>query len=180
MVIIPGFLIAWLTFPGVIIHEAAHLLFCKQRKVAVFDVKFFQFSNKVSGYVLHENVDDFTTSFLICLGPFFVNTILCMLICFPVFLPYRMFGIVDPLSWILLWLGVSIGMHAFPSNQDASNLLEHAKSEAKKKNPLAIVSFPLVGLIFVANVLRVFWLDYAYGLFIGLFLPEYVFKHWFL
>ena len=41
MIIIPGWLIGLVTFPGVIVHEAAHLFFCKLRRVAVFDVCFF-------------------------------------------------------------------------------------------------------------------------------------------
>ena len=32
MIPIPGILIALATFPGVIVHEAAHMLFCKLRR----------------------------------------------------------------------------------------------------------------------------------------------------
>lgn len=40
--IIPGFLISIATFPGVIVHEAAHQLFCRLTKVAVLDVCYFR------------------------------------------------------------------------------------------------------------------------------------------
>ena len=69
MVFIPGFLIALLTFPGVIVHEAAHMLFCKLRHVAVLDVCFFRVGNP-AGYVVHEPVNRFSTSLLITFGPF--------------------------------------------------------------------------------------------------------------
>jgi hypothetical protein len=63
-------------------------------------------------------------------------------------------------------------MHAFPSTQDAKVLWQQAKKAASLFNPLAILSFPLVGLIYVANVLRIFWLDYFYGIGLGFVLPE--------
>jgi hypothetical protein len=175
MIIIPGFLISLLTFPGVIVHEAAHMFFCKLRRVAVFDVCFFRVGNP-SGYVIHEDIHDFTSAFLICVGPLLINSLLCILICFPAFMPVRMFDLEEPLSYVLLWLGVSIGMHAFPSSQDATNLFAYAKKAAKTLNPLALLSFPLVLLIFVANILSVVWADFFYGIALGLLLPEFVFR----
>ncbi len=174
MFFIPGQLISAVTFPGVIVHEMAHMLFCKIRGVPVLDVCFFSFGN-TPGYVVHERINDFTSTFLVCVGPFIVNSLLCMIICFPAFFPVKIFGIEHPLSYALLWLGVSIGMHAFPSAQDASNLLEHAKQEVTKYNPLAIISFPIVILIYIANALSFFWFDYLYGIAIGLGLPALIF-----
>ena len=89
--LIPGWFISIVTFPGVIVHEAAHMLFCRLRRVAVLDVCFFRTGNP-AGYVLHEPVADFNTQFLICVGPFIVNSLLCFLICFPAFVPVRVFG----------------------------------------------------------------------------------------
>ncbi len=175
MIIIPGFLVAIVTFPGVIVHEAAHMLFCKLRHVAVLDMCFFRVGNP-SGYIIHEEIGDFTTAFLVSVGPLFVNSILCIVICFPAFMPVRVFHLDHPLSYFLLWLGVSIGMHAFPSTHDADNLLQHAKKAAKAFNPLAILSFPLVLFIVVANALSVVWADCLYGLALGLGLPELIFR----
>jgi hypothetical protein len=174
--IIPGELIALLTFPGVIIHEAAHMLFCKWGRVAVLDVCFFRVGNP-AGYVIHEEPRSFHTAFLISVGPFIVNSILCILLCFPAFVPVRIFDRPDPISYFLLWLGLSIGMHAFPSTQDARVLWNHAAVAAKRLNALAILSFPLVVVIFIANIGSFFWLDLIYGAAIGLGLPEYVFNH---
>ncbi len=174
--IIPGFIITMITFPGVIVHEAGHLLFCKLRKVAVFDVCFFQLDNP-AGYVLHETPKDFLSTFLICIGPLILNTLLCILFCFPAFVPVRVFDRLDPVCYFLLWLGVSIGMHAFPSFQDATILWNQAIGAAARGNLLAIVSFPVVVLIFLANILSFFWFDLWYGVVIGLFLPEMLYKH---
>ncbi|MGA2916036.1 MAG: DUF3267 domain-containing protein [Sedimentisphaerales bacterium] len=173
---IPGFIITILTFPGVIVHEFAHMLFCKIRGVAVLDVCFFRLGNP-SGYVVHEETKDFTTTFLVAVGPFIVNSLLCMVICFPALFPVRIFGVEDILSYTLLWLGVSIGMHSFPSTGDASSLFQQAKKAASSLNPLAIISFPLVIVIYAANILRFFWFDYIYGVAIGLGLPLFLLEH---
>ena len=170
MIIIPGFLISIATFPGVIVHEGAHLLFCRLRRVPVLDVCFFRVGNP-AGYVVHGEPKDFTTSFLISVGPFLINSVVCILICFPAFLPVKVFGRADLLSYFLIWLGVSIGMHAFPSTQDASVLWHQAGAAAKRLNPLAVVSFPLVILMYIVNFGRFFWLDAVYGAAIGLGLP---------
>ncbi len=174
MFFIPGEIISVLTFPGVIVHEFAHMLFCKIRKVAVLDACYFRFGNP-AGYVVHENTSNFNTTFLVSMGPFFVNTILCLLICLPAYMPIKYFNIDHPLSYFLIWLGVSIGMHAIPSNQDANNVFEQAKESIKHKNALAILSFPVVGLIYVFNILRFFWVDVFYGVAIGIGIPSIIF-----
>lgn len=174
MFFIPGEIISILTFPGIIVHEFAHMLFCKLRNVAVLDACYFQVGNP-AGYVIHEHTEDFTSTFLVSMGPFVVNTLLCLLICLPAYMPIKFFNIDHPLSYFLIWLGVSIGMHAIPSNQDASNVYNQAKAKAKEGNPLAIISFPVVGLIFVFNVLRVIWADLIYGIAIGIGIPSLIF-----
>ena len=52
MFFIPGQLISLLTFPGVIVHEWAHKLYCNWTGVLVHKVVYFQFANP-AGYVLH-------------------------------------------------------------------------------------------------------------------------------
>jgi hypothetical protein len=173
---IPGEAIALLTFPGVIVHEAAHMLACRLRNVAVFDVCFFRFGNP-AGYVIHEPTENFTSVFMIAVGPFLLNSLLCLIFCFPALVPVRIFDHVDVLSMILIWLGISIGMHAFPSTQDAQVLWNQAKRAARNFNPLAILSFPLVVLIYVAHLLSFFWFDAIYGFAIGLGLPLLILKN---
>lgn len=175
MFFIPGQLIALATFPGVIVHEFAHMIFCRIRGVAVLEVVYFQFEDP-SGYVVHERTKDFTSSFLISTGPFFVNSILCFLICFPAYLPISYFDIDHPLSYFLMWLGLSIGMHAIPSSQDAQNLWDDAKVHVKSLNPLAIIAFPIVIVIYVFNALRVIWADLLYGMLLGVGIPSWIFE----
>ena len=141
MIAVPRIPISLLTFPGVIVHEAAHMFFCRLRHVAVLDVCFLRIGNP-AGYIIHEEIGDFNSAFLICVGPLLINSLLCFLICFPAFLPIRVFQVHHPLSYFLLWLGVSIGMHAFPSAHDAQNLFQHARRAINAYNPLALLSAP--------------------------------------
>lgn len=175
MFFIPGEVIALLTFPGIIVHEFAHMVFCRIRKVAVFEVCYFRIGKNPAGYVLHENTENFYSTFLISMGPFFINTLLCLLVCLPAYMPIKFFDLDPPFSIFLIWLGVSIGAHAIPSNQDADHVYHQAKDEAKKGNLLAILSFPLVGMIYLLNALRVVWADVIYGALIGVGIPSLVF-----
>jgi hypothetical protein len=90
-------------------------------------------------------------------------------------MPVKFFNIDHPLSYFLIWLGVSIGMHAMPSNQDASNIYQQAKEQIKHRNILAILSFPLVGIIYLFNILRFLWADLIYGIAIGIGIPSLIF-----
>jgi len=175
MFFIPGPVIALLTFPGVIIHEAAHLFFCKLFKLQVYNVCFIRFGNP-AGYVIHEKTDNFTTAFFVSMGPFFGNSLLCVIFCTAAFLPVWELKVFDPLAYFFYWLGLSIGMHAFPSTGDLSNLWELAPEKAKKGNILAILSFPLIGLLYILNFARVVWADLGYGIAIGILGPIALFR----
>jgi hypothetical protein len=71
---------------------------------------------------------------------------------------------------ILMWLGISIGMHAFPSNQDMNNFIHEAKKLKTKRFSLLFIFF-LAILFKIANSLRFFWFDAFYAFGISLFLP---------
>ena len=111
---IPGFLITLLTFPGVIVHELAHQLFCRYFKIPVFKVVYFQLGNP-AGYVLHERASNKAQGILVSIGPFIVNTVVGALIALPAALPVFTFHTAGPLDYVLIYLGVSIAMHAFPA-----------------------------------------------------------------
>lgn len=175
MFFIPGPIIAALTFPGVIIHEFGHLFFCKLFKLKVYDVCFFRFGNP-AGYVVHETTDNFTQMWFVSMGPFFANTLLCMVFCTAAFLPVWVLKVEDFLAYFFYWLGISIGMHAFPSTGDLSNLWAVAPERARQGNLLAMVSVPLIGLLFVLNLARVVWADLGYGIAVGMLGPLAIFR----
>jgi len=82
----------------------------------------------------------------------------------------------DPLAYFFYWLGLSIGMHAFPSTGDLSNLWEMAPSKAKHGNLLAIISLPLVAVLYVLNLARVVWADLGFGIAVGVLGPIALFR----
>jgi hypothetical protein len=175
--IIPGFIISWLTFPGVIVHEAAHMLFCKLFGLSIIDVRFFRLAvTGPAGYVIHEPTERFWPTFFISCGPFIINSLLCFVICLSVFLPIRFFGLQRFEYLAMGWLGLSIGMHAFPSNQDASNLWALAKQKVKTGNYLVCLVFPIVILVHIGNLLSILWADFFYAIGVGLLLPELIMK----
>lgn len=167
---IPGIVVSAVTFPGVIVHELAHQLFCRLYKVPVFKVVYFQFENPL-GYVLHERPANKWHSIMISIGPFFLNTLLGGLIAFPAALPVFVLGDGGPLDYLLIYLGVSIAMHAFPSTGDANVIWEIVKD--KHTNRLVkLIGYPVVGLIYLGSLGSFFWLDLAYGIGVAVGIPN--------
>lgn len=168
---IPGWLISLLTFPGVIAHEIAHRFFCDLAKVPVYKVCYFRIGNP-AGYVIHGQVSGLKSSFLISIGPLIINTILCALLTFsatfPIFiLEAENYSII---FMVLMWAGFSIGMHAFPSNDDMENFVQEVKN-AKEGGILLMFAKLFAGLLKIANALRVIWFDAIYAFGISMLLP---------
>jgi hypothetical protein len=166
---IPGFIISLITFPGVIVHELAHQLFCRLFRVAVLDVCYFQFGNP-AGFVVHETPSKHAHHILIGIGPFFVNSILGALIAFPAMIPL-LIGQPSAFDIFLLWLGVSIAMHAFPSTGDAQSIWQAVWSPGTSWLT-RIVATPLVVLIYLGALGSFFWLDVLYGVGVAFALPH--------
>lgn len=175
---IPGILITILTFPGVIVHELAHMIFCRLCRVAVIDVCYFRFGNP-AGYVIHESPKNTYNQILIGVGPFFVNTIVGALIAMPAAIPILNFGVdlnANTLgSYFLIWVGVSIAMHSFPSTGDAKSMWTAIKS---KETPILgkIFGAPIVILIYIGALGSIVWLDLIYGMAVVAFIPNMIIK----
>ena len=168
--IIPGFIITWATFPGVIVHEFGHQLLCRFTETPVREVCYFRFGNP-AGYVIHENPSSVWKHILIGFGPLIVNStfgFLLGLIASRHFLHQESLHIV---GGILVWLSVSIAMHSFPSSGDAKCLWQALWGE--RAPALArLVGTPLVGAIFLGAIGSIFWLDLIYGAAVAWWLPR--------
>jgi hypothetical protein len=170
MFFIPGFLIAIVTFPGVIAHEVGHRFFCDLAGVPVYKVCYFRTGNP-SGYVVHATAPSLRASFLITIGPLIVNTVLCAVISFTPIISLNL-DVTDPpgVFLLLVWLGISIGMHAFPSAQDAENFTAAVRACGSRGLLYAVAKiFQL--LVRLANVLRVVWFDFIYAVGIAWLVP---------
>lgn len=166
---IPGILISVVTFPGVIVHELSHQLFCRWLKVPVFKVVYFQMENPV-GYVLHEKPKTILQSTLISLGPLLINSLLGFLIALPSAILYELGAGMNLLDYLMIYLGVSIAMHAFPSAGDAKALWSSV-TEADKPWYVKVIIGPIVGFIYLGAIGSIFWLDLFYGIGIAVGLP---------
>ena len=174
---IPGFLITWVTFPGVIVHELAHAIFCRLFGLEVYEVVYFRFSTgfgQPAGYVVHQRATKPWQDLMVSIGPFFVNTLVGAVIALPAAIPYKL-GNADFLDLFLMWLGVSIAMHSFPSTGDASSAWG---SLNRQTTPIftKIVGFPIIGLIYLGALGSMFWLDLFYGIAVAGFLPNVIVK----
>lgn len=169
--IIPGILITILTFPGVILHECAHLLFCRIFGVRVAKVCYFRLGNP-AGYVLHEAPRNPWHHLWIATGPFFLNSLVGLII--GVFLTLHSSPHQTTQSIVVLWLAISFAMHAFPSTGDARSLWAVTWSRG---TPILmkLVATPLIGVIYLFALGSMFWLDIAYGVLLVFFIPR-----WFL
>lgn len=172
MFFIPGWLVSIITFPGVIVHELGHKLFADFAALPVYEVKYFQFKNP-AGYVAHGETNDLKKSFIVTTGPFLLNSVLCFLICFSAGISYYWLKIeqTEFLSLAILWLGVSIGMHAFPSNHDLENFTNLVHINYSERKILQMFSKVFAFTFITANTLRIFWIDVLYAFLIGFLLP---------
>jgi hypothetical protein len=174
--IIPGILISVLTFPGVIVHEAAHQLFCRLFRIPVYKVKYFRFGNP-AGYVLHERTDNPKANFFICIGPFLINTLLGAAVAFPSAIKFWGLGggnlaALSPLDLLNLWLGISILMHAFPSTGDAKSLYASVIRNPNVNILAKALVLPVVGLIYLGAFGSIVWLDLGYAIGMSYLLPK--------
>jgi hypothetical protein len=171
---IPGILISIATFPGVIVHELAHQLFCRWFKVPVFAVCYFRTENPI-GYVIHEPAEKVYQSVFISVGPFIINTILCFIIGFSAALQFK-FQSANVLDYVLMYLAISIGTHAFPSTGDASALWKSVVQSKTSSWISKVIVTPIVGFIYVGALGSFFWLDVIYGAAVALGLPYIIIK----
>jgi hypothetical protein len=140
--------------------------------VPVYDVRYFKPGVNPAGYVIHGQVSRLKDSFLIAIGPLIVNSLLCAVITYTAVLPIFILSAanVSPIFLFNLWIGLSIGMHAFPSNEDARNFVMQV-SGRQHGGLLLIFSKCFVILLRIANALRFFWIDAFYAIGVSLFLP---------
>ncbi|WP_254861842.1 metalloprotease family protein [Halovivax gelatinilyticus] len=168
-----GALVTFVTFPGVVAHELAHEKTCDWSGVPVFEVCYFRFGNP-AGYVVHAEPAKYRHAVAISLAPFAFNSILAvsafagLALLLPEGSSLSQIGYVEV---IVCWLGLSFGMHAFPSSGDASALWGQTKSRWRR-SPSALLGVPVIALIYVVNVLSALWLDLFYAIALLLLVLE--------
>ncbi|PJA09785.1 hypothetical protein COX68_01970 [Candidatus Falkowbacteria bacterium CG_4_10_14_0_2_um_filter_41_15] len=149
---------AILTAPGVIVHELAYAFFCFLSGVKIYKINLFRFQ-PVAGYVVHAEPKGFMSSWLISFGPLVINSYLAM------FLFAQVRPLYDWWDLLFLYLGIAVALQAIPSTGDAESLLLMANRNFWK-NPLVILLYPLVLILYLLNLLKRFYFDWAYAIFL--------------
>ncbi|AGB15259.1 hypothetical protein Halru_0632 [Halovivax ruber XH-70] len=160
-----GFLLTLVTFPGVVVHELAHKRVCDLFGIPVLEVCYFRLGNP-AGYVRHAEPRRYRHATMITVAPFLLNTVLALVAFSGAVLSTPAGGAVTDVGivgGILFWLGLSFGMHAFPSAGDASSLWGQTKSKWRA-SPTVLLGLPVIALIHVVNLLRALWLDLVYAI----------------
>ena len=148
MFLIPNWLVSIVTFPGVIIHEFAHKIFCNITGVHVQKVRYWRLGNPV-GYVIHDEPTHLYQTFFISIGPLIVNSLVAVALAYvSLRVPTSLAGRI-----ILVWIGFAAGACAFPSDADAQNVVRKG----------GFLLWPLFAIVWLANKLRFFYFDFLYA-----------------
>ncbi|MFA5154938.1 MAG: metalloprotease family protein [Patescibacteria group bacterium] len=145
--------------PGIIVHELAHAFFCWLFKVKIYSINLLRF-DRVAGYVTHEEPRGFFASFFVSFGPLIINSALAV----------WLFAKVNWAShdWrilLYLWLAIALGLQAIPSTGDAKALWQSANHKLLR-NPLVILFYPLVLLLYILNFLKRLYIDFIFVVFL--------------
>ncbi|MFA6547952.1 MAG: M50 family metallopeptidase [Candidatus Magasanikbacteria bacterium] len=144
-----------LTAPGVMMHELGHAVFCLSAGVRVYRIRLFQFG-RTAGFVEHEEPNNFFQGFLISVGPLIINSLFALF----AFAKFN-FVLTDWHSWVWLYFGVAVGLHAIPSDGDDHSLLVLANRRFWK-NPLVIIGYPFILLLYIFYLLKRLHIDWLY------------------
>ena len=142
--------------PGIIVHELSHAFFCVFFGVKIHKINLLRF-NTVAGYVIHDEPRRFLPSFFISFGPLIINSILAIYLFSKIVWDYDFYVL------IYLWLGIVLGLQAIPSTGDAKALLNNANHNILR-NPLVIIFYPLVLILYILNWLKYIKIDFIFVL----------------
>jgi len=151
-------IVSAITFIGVIFHEFGHKLFCNLTGVKVIKVCYFRIGNP-AGYVIHEKTRNFIQSFFISVGPLLSGAFFAVLF-------FEISKTFTPDIWqkyFFMWLGGSVAVNSFPSSADAKSLWRDTNWHIQN-NILAIIGYPFVFLIWLANRLTAILFDIIYAI----------------
>ena len=167
--LIPGWLFVVLMFPGAIVHETAHRFFRRLAGVRVAELTYFQHGGS-RGASTRDRPRGGARFIAIGIGPFIVNSLLAVMISLPATVPALHFASAAPLDYVLIWLGVSVGMYSFPALSDA-RAIRRALAEPEVPRWARAIGVPVANLLYLCAVGSLGWLDLVYGTLVALVVP---------
>jgi len=115
-------LVSYVLCIGVVVHEVAHRIFCGIFGVRVRETRYFKVERKktkwgeqttIGGYLNIEDIDSVIVGIFLGIAPLIVNGVSVALIYY--FSP--LLG-ETPIFWLLVYLGIALGIGARPSKED--------------------------------------------------------------
>jgi hypothetical protein len=171
MILIPGFIITLVTFPGYVMQTVARRFTCDVLGIAVYEAHYLK------GTIIHHRVVSPLKAVLIAYAPLAINSALCAILMFPVaftiFLGTEPGGLDDVVRAVLAWAGISIGMHALPASATVKKIEGSISGEHRRGFGYALLRISGLGFRFV-NLFRPFWVDLVLALVIGFAVPYLV------
>jgi hypothetical protein len=158
-------LLAWLTFPGVILHEFGHAWACRQLGIRIIKICYLRFGNPL-GYVLHEQPQSAIQHIMVAVAPFFVSSSVALAVgtAGTLLVYFQAAGAVADIAVpTLAWLGFSFALHSLPSSGDADALWADVTNNSIGFMPKLLL-IPAVGLIRTAQLGSRFWLDVLFAI----------------
>jgi hypothetical protein len=156
----------------VIIHELGHQVGCWVTGTRVLEVSYLRLGVP-AGYVIHAQPASPWRHMIIAAGPFLVNSALAFGIGWA---HLQGWWASDP-AWlsplVLVWLGVAIGMHAFPSMQDATSLLDSVWTRGAGFFAKLLIT-PIGALMVLGAFANWVFLDLAWGLAFAWIAPRLI------
>ena len=121
----------------------------------------------------HGQYDHWYQCVLISSGPFFVNSLIGVLLAFIVVMNSSYSEDLVFIDIFLIWLSVSIAMHAIPSRGDAKSMWK-AVSGNKAPFLAKIIVSPIIAIIYLLSWGSFFWLDLIYGVCVCFLGPQFI------
>ena len=163
-------LLTVLTFIGVVFHERAHEAICRWAGVRIHALRYFRLGTP-AGYVQHNRPTRYRTQVLITIAPLVVNACLAFCLFVAVGMYHQRYGI-PPLDWAppletlavggACWIGVSCGVHAFPSEQDIKNLWTDTRRRFPQQLSV-ILGLPIIGGLYALTRVETVWGDVVFA-----------------
>ncbi len=155
-------LIRFVTLPGVMTQLLALRLMCDLTGVRVYAVDY------AGGTLEHGPTGGPGRALVLTVGPLIINTLFCSILTFPTALSIMVNSQTgfSGLGMLSAWLGISCGVHAFPSSDVTRSLLDAAGPGARR-SLLGYVQRACSGLFAVIIALRVVWIDVVYAVAIA-------------
>ncbi len=167
-----GTIIRYLAFPGVVLHEVCHDLFCRVTGIPIIEHRIFLGKHEgVAGGVIMDatKIRTFTSSFLVAFAPFFILAFaLYLLVAFWQLLPMH--------HGLALYLAFCFFIGLSPSRADVQLIVSVAQERpGQTLLEIGLLTIPVIAAIGYLRFCSAASLPFSFGVFIGLILVGAIF-----